>query len=137
MELPKVNGMAFETEGGMKLKDPPWGAVRSALGLLDPGEGNSFAILTVDHNSFVQTLRGTNGFHLEWRITGDELDSYIHYRGCTPEGSTGRRLLKKYDGLNDGQQRDLLSLEQVISVFRAFFDRKGPPKGLKWRVLDL
>lgn len=137
MELPKVKGMEFETEGGLNTKNPPWGLVRSALGLLDPGEGNSFAILSLSHNSFVQVLRGTNGFHLEWRVTGDDLETYIHYRACSATGSTDRRLLKKHDGLNDGQQRDLLDLESVIPAFRAFFDRKAPPGDLHWRVLDI
>ncbi|MCH7228736.1 hypothetical protein [Haloferula sp. A504] len=129
--------MTLETERGLFIKNPPWGIVQSALGLLDPGVGNSFAVLSTGQSTYVQTLRGTNGFHLEWRVTGDDPGTYIHYRACDPEGSAGRKVLKKFDAINAGEYRDLLTLEMVISAFRSFFDRMAPPAALRWRVLDL
>ncbi|MGB6222598.1 hypothetical protein [Haloferula sp.] len=129
--------MKLETEGKGKLGNPPWDVVEEALRELDQGLGNSYAILSIAHSNYVQALRGLNGYHLEWRITGDDLDKYIHYRAANRSGSSTRKFLVKCDVVNDGQQRDLLSLDSVIEAFRAFFDRKAPPASLLWRVLDL
>lgn len=85
----------------------------------------------------MQVLRGLNGHHLEWRITGDSLNDSIHWRAANPRSSSSRAFLEKHDGGNDGQQRDLLALVPVMETFRAFFDRKAPPAHLLWRVLDL
>ncbi len=136
-DLPKVPGMELESEGGFKAADVPWCLIKSVLESLDEGQGNSFAILSSAHNNFVQVLCGLNGYHLEWRITGDDLDEYIHYRGTNPRGLSFSQSLEKWDGCNDGQQRDLLSLGSVMDAFRAFFERKAPPTSLRWRVLDL
>lgn len=137
LDRPRVKGMKFETEVAVALEDPPWGLVKCAIEMLDAGEGNSFAILSLEPNTFVQALRGLNGFHLEWRITGDSLDDYIHYRAGDPKGSTATAFLNKHDAQNSGQQRDLLSLDQVTGAFRHFFDREGPPQSLIWRELHL
>lgn len=136
-DRPRAEGMIFETEAGASITDPPWVLVESALTCLDTGRGNSFAILSLKPNTYVQALRGRNGFHLEWRITGDSEDEHIHYRAATPEGSAESALLHKDDGHDEGQRCDLLDLESVIRAFRAFFDRQAPPESLHWRVLDL
>lgn len=137
LDRPAVKGMKLETEGKLRMENPPWGLVKSAIEMLDAGEGNSFAILALEPNTFIQVLRGLNGFHLEWRITGDHENEYIHYRAAKPEGSSENERLQKLNTINDGQQRDLLTLEPVVEAFRAFFDRKTPPANLLWRVLDL
>lgn len=134
---PKVRGMMLETEGGLRLPEPPWHRVETALRQLDEGFGNSFASLSLGHANYVQTLRGVNGFHLEWRITGDDLDEFLHYRASDPGGASNEVNLRKHDGWNDGQLRDLLTLDQVIEAFRCFFDREAPPRSLDWRTIEV
>lgn len=134
----RVEGMCFAIGfGGPPLPNPRWALVKSALAGLDTGWGNSFAILSLEPNTYVQALRGHNGFHLEWRITGETPDDLIHYRASDPDGSTEPALLRKDDGVNEGERRDLLELDQVTHVFRAFFDGKAPPRTPSWRVLDV
>lgn len=134
---PKTHGMRLETEGGLGLPDPPWHRVETALRQLDAGFGNSYASLSLGHANYVQTLRGINGFHLEWRITGDDVDEFLHYRAANPGGTCDLVRLRKHDAWNDGQLRDLLVLDQVIEAFRCFFDRKAPPQSLHWRTIDV
>lgn len=127
--------MKIETEGGLRFTEPPWGMVKSAIHLLDPGQGNGFAILSVGLNTYIQTLRETEGYLLEWRITGDSLDDYIHYRASDPVVSTPQR--RNRWSHDEEPDPDILSREVVIDAFLAFFDRKGPPRNLVWRPLDL
>lgn len=129
--------MKIETEGGLRFTEPPWGMVKSAIRLLAPEQGNGFAILSIGLNTYIQTLRETEGYLLEWRITGDCLDDYIHYRASAPKIP----VLQAPDRWSHDDEAepcaDILTAEVVIDAFLAFFDRKGPPRNLAWRPLDL
>jgi len=80
--------MELENEAGLKRRNPPWPLVERVVRELDEGHGNSFAILSLPGNTYVQTIRGFNGWHLEWRITGANLEDW--WRAQLHDLCTGR-----------------------------------------------
>ena len=128
--------MKLETEGGLSLADPPWHRVETALRQLDVGFGNSCASLSLDPSNYVQTLRGINGFHLEWRITDNKLDRLPHHLASDPGRAGEPENLLKLGGKDDGQPCDMLSRDQVIEAFRCFFDRMAPSRTLNRRGVE-
>lgn len=135
--VPSRDGMELENEAGLKRRNPPWPLVERVVRELDEGHGNSFAILSLPGNTYVQTIRGFNGCHLEWRITGASLEDYVHYRAACLGGSAKEIELKKYDAMGDGQHRDLLGPDDVTDAFRAFYRGEEPPAWLEWRELQI
>jgi len=94
--------------------------------------------LSVPGNTYIQTLRGFNGYHLEWRLTCDgDLNNYIHYRASYPGASLKKMELKKHDYINSGEHRDLLHMRDVIDAFRAFYFGQGMPAWLEWRKIKI
>lgn len=134
---PARPGMLLKNEAGLSRRNPPWHVVEEAIRELDQGYGNSFACLSVPGNTYIQCLRGFNGWHLEWRITGDHPDTYVHLRACYHGLSRKPFELKKHNHISGGQHRDLLHGEDVVDAFRAFHSGEGPPVWLEWRKLDL
>jgi hypothetical protein len=131
-------GLLLTNEEGLHHKNPPWRRVEQAIRALDTGTGNSFCCLSTPDNTYIQTLHGFNGYHLEWRITGPaEPGGYTHYRAGYPGGSVKAFELKKHNHINPGEHRDLLHLEDVVDSFRAFHRGAGQPAWLNWRPLDL
>lgn len=128
--------MVLKNEIGQKWTNPSWLEVVDAIDELDPGHANSFVCLSVRGKTYVQCLRGFNGWHLEWRIT-EPSGEYTHYRACRPEGSKKPFELKKHDFVSAGQHRDLLDFVEVLHAFRAFHQGLGLPRSLKWRKLDI
>jgi hypothetical protein len=131
-------GLLLTNEEGLHRKSPPWRLVEQAIRALDTGTGNSFCCLSTPDNTYIQTLHGFNGYHLEWRITGPaEPGGHTHYRACYPGGSRKIFELKKHNHVNSGEHRDFLHLEDVVDAFRAF--HRGDPRHawLDWRTLDL
>ncbi|MDA0765385.1 MAG: hypothetical protein O3A87_03010 [Verrucomicrobia bacterium] len=53
---------------------------RGLGGELDPEDGNSFACFSLPEPTFMQTLQGRKGYHLECRLTGGSPEQYIHLR---------------------------------------------------------
>lgn len=133
---PAVARMLLKNEIDQKWWNPTWQEVEDVIRELDPGHFNSFACLSVPGNSYVQCLRGFNGWHLEWRVTKPSGD-YDHYRACYPGGSRKPYELKKHDRVSDGQHRDLLQLDEVLTAFRSFHQDRGLPGSLKWRKFDI
>lgn len=131
-----LKGMLIADEIERQKKNPPWSLVEHVIRELDPGRFNSFACLSVPGNTFVQCLRGFNGYHLEWRITNSS-GNYAHYRACYPGGSKKNFELKKHNHVSDGQHRDLLKLEDVLDAFHSFHQGLGFPGSLKWRKLEI
>jgi len=129
--------MLLTNEKGLECVAPSWELVEQVILKLDIGRGNSFCVLTLPSNTYVQCLHGFNGWHLEWRLGGSTLDSYIHLRAGYREGSKKRFELKKSDFVSSGQHRDLLQLEDVLGAFRAFHQGEGPIKSLEWRAFDI
>jgi len=134
---PVLKGMLLQDEVGRKQKNPPWSLVEYVIRDLDPGYFNSFACLSVFGNTYVQCLCGFNGWHLEWRISGQSSGNYVHYRACYPGASKKSFKLKKNNHVSLGQRRDLLNLEDVVDAFFSFHQNQGLPPWLKWRVLDI
>ena len=96
-QAPAREGMVLDNEAGLHWKSPPWSLVARVLRDLDPGLGNSFACLSVPGYHYVQCLRGFNGWHLEWRVSGESPDAYVHFRACRRDGSPKPIELKKHD----------------------------------------
>jgi len=131
-------GLILTNEGGLHCDNPSWRLVEQVLSELDPGNGNSFCCLKVPNSSYVQTLRGFNGYHLEWRVvTGAGIEDYIHYRAGYPGGSTKPMELKKHDHVSPGEHRDLIRWADVVEAFRAFYQGDGLPALFDWRPLDI
>ncbi len=133
---PALKGMLLKDEIGRSKNNPPWSLVEHVIRELDPGRFNSFVCLSVRGNTYVQCLRGFNGWHLEWRITNPS-GSYVHYRACYPGASKKSFELKKHNHVSPGQHRDLLNLDDVVDAFRFFHQNHGLLPWLKWRVLDI
>ena len=136
LPTPGRKGLLLDDELGRRKANPPWPLVERVLHELNPGRGNSFACLSAPGNTYVQCLRGFNGWHLEWRVTGPS-GAYVHYRACRHGGSKKPFELKKHDGMNSGEHRDLLALDDVIGAFRAFHQGLGLPESLVWRQIDI
>jgi hypothetical protein len=131
-------GLVLTNEAGLRCDNPPWQLVDQVVRELDPGRGNSFCCLATPENSYVQTLCGFNGYHLEWRVpSATAPDGYIHYRAGYPGGSSKPFELKKHDCVNAGEHRDLIQLADVVEAFRAFHHGDGLPALFDWRPLDI
>lgn len=131
--------MVLGNQAGLRRRNPSWSLVERVIRELNPGFGNSHCILALPSNTYVQALRGFNGWHLEWRISDPSLgaSAYIHLRACHPGGSQKPFELKKHDCMSCGEYRDLMHLEDVIGSFRAFHQGDGLPPWLEWRDLDI
>lgn len=131
----QLDGLILQNQAGLRRKNPPWKLVEQVIREIDVGHGNSHCCLEAPGNTYIQTLHGFNGYHLEWRITSGA--TYTHYRACYPGASRKLIELKKHDTVNPGEHRDLLHLEDVIDSFRAFYRGEGMPALLLWRVIDI
>ena len=129
------DGLILQNQAGLRRKNPPWKLVEQVIREIDVGHGNSHCCLEAPGNTYIQTLHGFNGYHLEWRITSGA--TYTHYRACYPGASPKLIELKKHDTVNSGEHRDLLHLEDVIDSFRVFYRGEGMPALLEWRVIDI
>ena len=136
-EEPRMDGMLLVNEAGLRRRNPSWPLVEQVVRELDPGDGNSFACVSLPGNTFTQTLQGRNGYHLECRLTGGSPEQYIHLRASYPGGSTEANKLVKHDFTSPGEHRDLLCLEDVLDAFRAFHGGEGLPGWLEWRDMGI
>lgn len=136
-QKPVGGRMVLTNEIGLKLVNPTWRDVDEAIRELDTGCFNSFACLSRSGNTYIQCLHGSNGWHMEARITWKNSGgAYTHLRACRPGGSEKPRVLKVSNYVSRGQYRDLLKLDDVLAAFRAFHtDKMGPP--LIWRPIDV
>jgi hypothetical protein len=117
---PRRDGLRLTNEAGLRRKNPPWRLVEQAIRALDTGTGNSFCCLSTPDNTYIQTLHGFNGYHLEWRITGPaEPGGYTHYRAGYPGGSVKAFELKKHNHINPGEHRGNRHLQFFYSFMRA------------------
>lgn len=137
---PREANLLLTSEAGLRILNPTWAQVDATIRGLDAGHGDSFACLSSPGNTYVQCLRGRNGWHLEWRLSttlagGDGL--YVHVRGCRHGASTRPAALVKHDTESRGERRDLVSTDEVTAAFRAFHRGEGPIADLEWRDLDL
>ena len=137
LQRPAFANMILANQAGLVERNPPWEHVEEVIRELDPGFGNSHCILEIPGPTYIQTLRGFQGFHLEWRITGAHPDQYIHLRACVIGGSKKSIELKKHDLMNSGEHRDLITLPDVIDAFRAFHRGQNPPVWLEWREIEV
>jgi hypothetical protein len=136
-QKPVGGNIVLTNEIGQKWRNPIWLEVDEVIRELDTGSFNSFACLSRPGNTYMQCLRGSNGWHLEARITWkDSGGAYTHLRACRPGISERSRSLKVANYVSRGQYRDLLKTDDVLAAFRAFHANKvGPP--LIWRPIDV
>ncbi|MDA0767951.1 MAG: hypothetical protein O3A92_14160 [Verrucomicrobia bacterium] len=59
-EEPRLDGMLLINEAGLRRRNPSWPLVEQVVRELDPGDGNSFACVSLPGNTFMQTLQGRN-----------------------------------------------------------------------------
>lgn len=135
---PAESRFLLTREGGLARRDPPWDLIESVVRGLDPGVGTSFCCLKHRSGSYVQALRGLNGFHLERRIYGDAGSrDYVHERACYPNESSARERLVKVDCANSGEKRDLIYCDDVVDAFRDFHAGRINGGWLYWRRLEI
>lgn len=135
---PQHDSLILTNQAGLRRMNPKWQLVTQVISELDTGQGNSFCCLEAPGFSYIQTLHGFNGYHLEWRESQPgEQKSYSHFRASYPGASSKIFELKKHDNMNSGEYRDLLRLEDVIDAFGAFYRGEGMPAWLEWRTLDI
>ena len=134
-EHPQQDGLILTNQAGLRRKNPSWKLVEKVVREIDEGHGNSFCCLEAPGDTYIQTLHGFNGYHLEWRVTNGS--TYTHYRACYPGGSSKFFELRKHDNMNPGEHRDLVHLEDVIDSFRAFYRGEGMPAFFEWRILNI
>ena len=126
----------IENEQGLSRKNPSWPLVEKVINELDEGWGNSFACLSKPGSTYIQCMRGFNGWHLEARITWEDFKEYTHLRACYPAVLSKSEALKKHDFVSDGKFCDLLKQEDVIAAFRAFYSGETVAT-LMWRRIDV
>jgi hypothetical protein len=135
---PGRDGLLLKNEAGLSRKNPSWQLVETVVREIDDGHGNSFCVLEASNGHYIQTLRGFNGYHLEWRMfTTAEEKGYVHYRACYPGASPKFMELKKHDFTDPGEHRDLLLLDDVVDGFRSFYSGNSMPAWLEWRSLAI
>ena len=133
---PLKRDMILTNQDGLLRRNPSWRIIESVVRDLNAGYGNSFCCLQSLDKSYVQTLRGFNGWHLEWRVTTSPTQ-YVHLRAAYPGSSEKQVELKKHDFVSDGEHRDLMNEDEVIDAFRAFHNGGGPLGWLVWRELAI
>ena len=131
----KQAGLILTNQAGLRRKNPSWKLVEQVIREIDVGHGNSHCCLEAPGDSYIQTLHGFNGYHLEWRVTNGS--NYTHYRACYPGASPKLFELKKHDNMNPGEHRDLVHLEDVIDSFRSFYRGEDMPAFFDWRILEI
>lgn len=129
----RPEGRVLTNQAGLRRASPSWALVERVVRALDC-DANTYCCLTQPCGSYIQTLRGFNGYHLERRLIDG--GGYVHLRACYPGGSSKPERLVKLAGGNSGELRDLLALEDVVDAFRDFY-RDAIEVTLGWRPLDI
>lgn len=130
--------LLLTNHAGLHRRDPPWHLIEHVVRELKPDDHNRFCLLEDETGSYVQTLCGLNGYHLERRITDGGADgSYLHLRGSYPGGSQEPDALRVVQYVNDGEQRDILYCDDVVDAFREFCQASQAPGWLDWRPIEV
>jgi hypothetical protein len=135
-EAPR-RSLLLTNHAGLHRKDPPWELVEHTVRELRNGEDNRFCCLEDQDGSYVQTLRGEAGYHLERRLTVGVGALYAHLRASYPGGSTLDAPLKAASYVNDGEARDILLCDDVVDAFREFYNGAYRDGWLDWRPIEL
>jgi hypothetical protein len=124
------------TERGDRFVDPPLELIQQVLVELTPTGDNAFAILERGP-SYVQTVRGHNGFHVEQReaalVNPDE--DFTHYKAGRPDGSMLAADLELEDTTLEGHANELLQLHDAVISFTEFWEERPRHHGYRWRVM--
>lgn len=116
-ERAKPVGLVLTTVIGSRA-NPPWSQVARALRALEPGT-DRYCILDDRKGSYIQTLCGVNGYHVECHDAG--APQGLNLRASYPGGSAEPQKLRTLTYSNDGQARDLLQLEDVVEAFSGYY----------------
>jgi hypothetical protein len=123
--------MELETEadGRKQITDPH--ELEELLRRLDP-DGNSFAILLRDEETYLQTSAQSDGFIIEKR-EGDFTRHYFAARsGARRPLRTGSVILPKAD-----QGQDRFSREEMVQMFAAYLKGYAAPQLLTWVRMEM
>lgn len=121
----------FESQSGRIEKDPSPQAVDQLLALLD-GIENTFASLTLDGASYVQTGGGPDMFTVEFRQFAPD-GSFRHLKAFVPGVATGSRHLRIGDSDVSLSPNEILDLETTRQIFRAFLVSQEPDTSVNWK----
>ncbi len=134
--LATADDLVLMTESNMMFVNPTLDRVFEILRQLQPIDGNSFCWFEQPRSGYVQTIRGENGFHAEWREwSGLNSGEFHHYRAGFLDTSETQEPLNKGDIAQLGFENELLELSDVELIFSAFLEHRQRPERYHWREM--
>jgi hypothetical protein len=119
--------LTLEQHNGPTLHSPSWAGVESALRSVHPRE-RGFFILSRPGSGYVQAAGARLRMICEWReITGP--DTFRHFvLGHRGKDERRRTSINTCVGIVQLQQNEILTLEDVVGVFRRYYDEGTVPE---------
>lgn len=124
--------MLLEVEGKRPEQVREFAKVELALKELEATGPHSFASLTRQDGSYVQVAGGKHQCVVEKRDVSDNTHwRAYHSETCSP--SDAEHILSFGGGQMTMAKEEIFSIDEVISVWRAFFEASSFPPGMEWR----
>lgn len=124
--------MLLEVEGKRAEQVRKFEKVEAALTELEGFGPHSYASLTRQDGSYVQVAGGKKKYLIEKRDFGNNK----HYRACfeMPETASGQKqVIECGAGRIAVLANEVFSIEDVISVWRSFFEGEPFPSNIQWK----
>lgn len=124
--------MLLEVEGKKPEQIRDFAKVSAVLNELDAAGPHSFASLTRQDGSYVQAAGGRQLCLIERREISDNSHwRAVHIECASP--SSGSKTLIFGGGQVKLSAQEIFSIDEVITVWRAFFDSTPLPEEIRWR----
>ncbi len=127
--------MLLEIENRKPAHVNEFGKIEEALRNLRKTGPHSFAILTAQDGSYLQVAGGESTCVMELR----NRNGGKHYRAYSEQRygtQTGQQTLTFGGGSMTVEADELLDLEEVVTAFRAFFEKRDFSDQLAWRDMS-
>lgn len=128
--------MLLEIEGKKPVQVQDFALVEKTLRSLKSYGPASFAILTKEDGSYVQVAGGRLTCVVERRLPGSAGNERACYHQ-TRVPFDGRQTLMFGSGRLEVEPDELLFIDDVIALFRAFWDDTPYPETVTWRLMRL
>ncbi|MEJ2001640.1 MAG: hypothetical protein P8X51_15830 [Maritimibacter sp.] len=124
--------MLLEVEGKRPEQVREFAKVEAALRELDAISPHSFASLTRQDGSYVQVAGGKQLCLVEKRDLGENTHWRAYHAEMSPSSGVSQ-VLKFGGGQMTMAEDEVFTIDDVISIWRAFFETKPFPAGIMWR----
>ncbi|MFN4168443.1 MAG: hypothetical protein ACK4HD_09065 [Pannonibacter phragmitetus] len=128
--------LLLEIEGKKPVQVQDFAPVEKALRSLKSYGPASFAILTKANGAYVQVAGGMQTCIAERRLPGSAGNERACYHQ-TRVPFDGRQTLMFGSGRLEVEPDELLFIDDVIALFRAFWDDTPYPETVTWRLMRL